>query len=81
LNFEDVTVIIPAYNEERTIGGVVRALRKYRCGVLVIDDGSCDGTADVARKAGVEVVLHGRNKGYLEALRTVLNWLREGYQC
>lgn len=70
MSFRDVTVIIPAYNEERTIGGVVRELRKYGCSVLVIDDGSCDGTADVARKAGAEVVLHCGKKGYLEALRT-----------
>lgn len=65
-----VTVIIPAYNEEGTIGRVVRAVRRSGWDVLVVDDGSCDETAAVARVAGARVVSHGTNLGYLEALRT-----------
>jgi glycosyltransferase involved in cell wall biosynthesis len=61
LRQKGVTVIIPAYNEERTVGDVVRAL---------MDDGSSDRTAKVAKDAGARVICHGRNMGYLEALRT-----------
>lgn len=65
-----VTVVIPAYNEEATIGNVVRALKKYRCEILVVDDGSDDKTAESAEDAGARVIRHYRKKGYLEALRT-----------
>lgn len=67
---KQVTVVIPACNEEGTIGQIVRAVIKYGCEVVVVDDGSCDETAEVAREAGARVVSHGRNMGYLEALRT-----------
>ncbi|MHB8833028.1 MAG: glycosyltransferase, partial [Desulfobacteria bacterium] len=47
-----VLVVIPAYREERTIGGLVRSLReRYPHDVLVVNDGSPDGTSDAAREA------------------------------
>jgi hypothetical protein len=51
-------VIVPAYNEEAAIGGVVREIHHYAPGVsvLVIDDCSKDGTAFVAREAGADVL-------------------------
>ena len=67
---EPVTVIIPAYNEEKAVGEVVQEVRKtlQRAEVpheiLVVDDGSRDQTAARAEKAGARVVSMGENRGY-----------------
>jgi glycosyltransferase involved in cell wall biosynthesis len=68
---ETVLVGIPAYNEAAAVGDVVAAALPHAGVVLVVDDGSDDDTADVARRAGAEVVVHERNAGYGAALRTV----------
>jgi len=65
-----ITAIIPAYNEEETIGEVVRETLQYVDEVIVIDDGSTDKTSIIAENAGAKVVRHRENKGYIEALRT-----------
>ncbi|MDV3104100.1 glycosyltransferase [Thermococcus waiotapuensis] len=62
-------VIIPAYNEELTIGSVVALSRKYG-DVLVVDDGSIDRTSEIARESGAVVVRHEVNGGKGKALRT-----------
>jgi glycosyltransferase involved in cell wall biosynthesis len=64
-----VSIIIPAYNEATRVGDVVRRLLAYG-EVLVVDDGSVDATADVARKAGAVVYRHAVNRGQGAALRT-----------
>ena len=64
-----VSILIPAYNEAAAIGGVVAGARRH-AGVVVIDDGSDDGTGDLAERAGGEVVRHRRRRGKSEALRT-----------
>ena len=65
-----ITVVIPAYNEEKTIGNIVEELKQNGYDVLVIDDGSVDNTAKVAKEAGAKVIRHSTNRGYIEALRT-----------
>ncbi len=62
---ESVTIVIPAYNERECIGTVVSGLRAAAAWheVLVIDDGSTDGTAAAAAAAGARVVTHPYNKG------------------
>jgi glycosyltransferase involved in cell wall biosynthesis len=52
-----VLVVVPALNEEQAVGAVVSEVRSLRAGldVLVVDDGSLDNTAEVARAAGAEV--------------------------
>jgi len=65
-----LTVIIPAFNEERTIGEIVQRVKKYTDDVLVIDDGSRDKTVENALKSGARVISHGKNRGYIAALRT-----------
>lgn len=65
-----VLVIIPAYNEERFIGSVVLKVRQHAESVIVVDDGSTDGTAEIAQAAGAVVVKHPTNKGKGAALNT-----------
>ncbi len=67
---QKITVIIPALNEERKIGEVVAGILPSVDGVIVIDDGSSDRTAEVAREAGAVVVSHGRNRGVGAAFMT-----------
>lgn len=71
-------VTIPAYNEEAAIGEVIAEVPRSIIGVssveiLVVDDGSQDGTVEAALAAGADhIVSHGRNKGLAAAFRTAL---------
>ena len=65
-----VFVVMPAYNEKGRIGAVVRGLLPRVERVIVVDDGSADGTADEARAAGADVVTHVLNRGQGAALKT-----------
>lgn len=68
---ERVTVVIPAYNEERTIVGVIRGLKaKGFAQIIVVDDGSSDRTGKVVREEGVVLVRHLLNRGVGGALGT-----------
>ncbi len=68
--------VIPAYQDEKHIGDIVRRTRERLDHVVVIDDGSSDRTAQCAREAGAEVVIHDENRGKGEALKTGLgHWL------
>ncbi|MCM8786228.1 MAG: glycosyltransferase family 2 protein [Candidatus Omnitrophica bacterium] len=67
---EDILVIIPAYNEEKTIGQLLKNLKKYFKNILVIDDGSKDKTKEISEKENVIVISHKVNKGKGEALKT-----------
>jgi glycosyltransferase involved in cell wall biosynthesis len=76
-------IVIPAYNEEGRVGTVVRELRSTLtdADVLVIDDGSCDGTATEALRAGARVVRLPMNLGYGAALQTGYKFaVRHGYE-
>jgi len=66
-----VAILIPAYNEARSIGSVVALCKKYGR-VVVIDDGSEDGTAEIAHLSGAEVVRRGKNGGYGAAIKSAL---------
>ena len=67
---------IPCYNEAASLGDTVAAIPREMDGIdsveiLVVDDGSTDGTADVARRLGVDhVVRHRRNRGLAAAFQT-----------
>jgi glycosyltransferase involved in cell wall biosynthesis len=64
-----VLILIPAYNEELTIGSVVILSKKYG-DVLVVDDGSKDRTSEIAKNAGALVIKHEVNGGKGKALKT-----------
>jgi glycosyltransferase involved in cell wall biosynthesis len=68
------SVVIPAYNEAESIGGVVRSMAEAGSWreILVVDDGSEDATAERARDAGAHVVRHPYNKGNGAAVKTGL---------
>jgi glycosyltransferase involved in cell wall biosynthesis len=63
-----VIVVIPAFNEERLIGSVVLKILCYPVTVIVVDDGSADLTADLAARAGAQVVCLPENQGKGAAL-------------
>ena len=68
--------VIPAYQDEKHIGDIVRRVRQRLDHVLVIDDGSNDQTAQRAREAGAEVIVHDQNRGKGDAIKTGLgHWL------
>jgi glycosyltransferase involved in cell wall biosynthesis len=79
----DTLVIIPAYNEREALPGTLQELRAEvpELDVLVVDDGSADETAALARKEGVEAVRLPFNLGVGGAVRTGLHYARdEGYR-
>lgn len=73
-------VIVPAFNEARSLPAVVRALREHapECDVCVVDDGSTDGTAQVAGSLGATVLRLPANLGIGGAVQTGYLWARDG---
>lgn len=78
-----ILVIIPAFNEERAIAQVVRSIHDQRADVdvVVVNDGSSDGTAKAAGGAGAVVLTHPFNMGYGVSLQTGYKYaVRNGYR-
>jgi len=69
-----IAVILPALNEEVSIGSIVLQTKRYADRVIVVDDGSSDCTAVIAEMAGAEVIRHPENRGKGSALKT-------GFDC
>ncbi|GAC1431388.1 MAG: glycosyltransferase family 2 protein [Thermoanaerobaculia bacterium] len=69
-----VAVLIPAYNAALTLEPVVRGALQQLNDVTVIDDGSVDGTGDIARRAGAHLLTHEVNRGKGAALKTGFAW-------
>ncbi len=65
-----IIAVIPAYNEERTVSGVVKKTKKYVDEAVVIDDCSSDRTGELAKKSGATVIRHKENRGLGASLRT-----------
>jgi len=67
-------VAVPVYNEEQYIESVLKCAKKFSDDVLVVNDGSSDGSGLKARALGVEVIDHPTNYGYGRALRTAFEY-------
>lgn len=67
-----VSVIIPAYNEEKTVANVVSVVKSlnYIDEIIVVNDGSVDGTEQKALEAGATVLNHTKNRGKGAAIKT-----------
>jgi glycosyltransferase involved in cell wall biosynthesis len=79
----DTLVFLPAWNEEENLPAVLDELQQGlpEADLLVVDDGSTDATADVARAAGAEVVSFGRNRGLPAGIATgYAHALEHGYE-
>lgn len=67
-----IAAAIPAFNEESYIGTIVLKTRQYVDETIVVDDGSTDQTAEVARLAGATVIQHRHNRGYGASIKSLL---------
>ncbi|MBA7489493.1 Undecaprenyl-phosphate 4-deoxy-4-formamido-L-arabinose transferase [subsurface metagenome] len=69
---ESLSIIIPAYNEEKGIDATITKLKVMNKDyeIIVIDDGSTDNTYQIAKETGVKIIRHPYNKGYGAALKT-----------
>lgn len=66
---------LPVYNEARYVHGVLDEVRQYSKDVLVVDDGSTDGTAELlAQRNDIRVATHAQNRGYGAALSTAFRY-------
>jgi glycosyltransferase involved in cell wall biosynthesis len=75
----NVAAVIPAYLEEKHVGDVVRRTLKQLANVVVVDDGSNDRTAEEARNAGADVIVHEQNRGKGESIKSGFRyWLEHG---
>ncbi len=80
-----IAAIIPVFNNERTIADVVKKTREYVDTVLVVDDGSTDGTAGalrgIAERGTCTVLTHPGNRGKGEALKTAISYLKRAREA
>jgi glycosyltransferase involved in cell wall biosynthesis len=77
-----VVAVIPALNAAGFIAGIVKGTKKQLDAVVVVDDGSRDGTGDLAREAGATVLRHDVNRGKGGALKTGFAWaLANGFDA
>jgi glycosyltransferase involved in cell wall biosynthesis len=82
MNDDRVLILIPAYNEQARVGDVIADVHRVLpdADIVVIDDGSADGTSLAARGAGASVLRLPVNLGYGAALQTGYKWaVRRGY--
>jgi glycosyltransferase involved in cell wall biosynthesis len=73
---QGVWIVIPAFNEAAVIGEVVADVRSVFDNVVCVDDGSSDGTGELARRAGAHLVRHPINLGQGAAIQTGVEYAR-----
>jgi glycosyltransferase involved in cell wall biosynthesis len=69
----NITIGIPAFNEEKNIGKIIVTLKKITNHIIVCDDGSSDLTREIAEGLGAKVISHTKNMGYGEAIKSIFN--------
>ncbi len=77
MSFESVWVVVAAYNEGSVLADVISNLKPVFSNIIVVDDGSSDGSAAVARASGANVVRHPVNLGQGAALQTGFDYALE----
>ena len=75
---KSIAVIMPAYNEESTIAGVIKAVPDFVDAIVVVDDCSTDETALKAKEAGAEVITHHVNQGVGAAFHSGMEYVLDG---
>ena len=70
----NVQVVIPAYNEAKTIFEIIRKLKDQVSQIITVDDGSTDDTGELAKQAGAKVLTHFLNRGQGAALQTGISF-------
>ena len=76
-HYPGVWIVIPAFNEAAVIGEVIADLRSVFDHVVCVDDGSADGTGEIARRAGAHLVRHPINLGQGAAIQTGVEYARK----
>ncbi|BBZ11706.1 glycosyltransferase family 2 protein [Mycobacterium branderi] len=76
MGYPDVWIVVPAFNEAAVIGDVVADVRSVFDNVVCVDDGSRDGTGDIALAAGAHLVRHPVNLGQGAAIQTGVEYAR-----
>ena len=76
MNYHDVWIVVPAYNEATVIGDVIADVRSVFQHVVCVDDGSTDTTSGTALRAGAHVVTHPVNLGQGAAIQTGVEYAR-----
>lgn len=69
----NLAIVIPAWNEEKTIANIVSDMKNISSWIIVVDDGSSDQTDQTARLAGADVIRLAKNSGYDAAISAGLN--------
>ena len=67
----ELTIGIPAFNEEKNIGSIIIELKKITSKIIVCDDGSTDSTGSIAKELGANVISHSKNQGYGAAIKSI----------
>src|ERR1700757_4149165 len=75
-HYPDVWIVVPAFNEAAVIGEVIADVRSAFENVVCVDDGSTDGTGELARRAGAHLVRHPINLGQGAAIQTGVEYAR-----
>ena len=73
----DITIGIPAYNEEKNIASIIVKLKKIAQKIIVCNDGSTDLTGEIAQKLGAVVINHPKNLGYGSGIRSIFQKAKE----
>src|ERR1700746_4090128 len=76
-HYPDVWIVVPAFNEAAVIGEVIADARSVFDHVVCVDDGSTDGTGEIARRAGAHLVRHPINLGQGAAIQTGVESARQ----
>ncbi len=78
---DNVCILIPAYNAQETLGSVLKRIESLKIDAIVVNDGSSDGTGEVASASGAQLLEHPVNLGKGAALKTGFQYiLQKGYQ-